>query len=273
MSKACTYGAYLVGKGLRPAKPRLGLSSEMCVPIQPNTADHPTRRPALRAKPDFPFSGCCVWSGADVELHVRIKGEVDSGDEGEDGRGEDAGVHSVYLAPSESIALHGMRGEDRARARAMVVALEVEEEEKAAGRELLARDAQEAVATPPRSFTQDAAEKHGGNRSSRSASSSASSTASGSDSGHSGSTGSSDDTLSDDDASWCSSEDSSERGSVLSFYSRLHDENPGCLPTIRVWSDLATHLTSEDIPDPLAFAEQYRAVTECVFYSFACRPF
>ena len=45
------------------------------------------------------------------------------------------------------------------------------------------------------------------------------------------------------------------------------DDNPDCLPTLRVWINLAAHLAQEDISDPVEFVEQYHAVTRYV------RPF
>ena len=45
------------------------------------------------------------------------------------------------------------------------------------------------------------------------------------------------------------------------------DDNPDCLPTLRVWTSLAAHMAEENIPDPVAFVNQYDAVTRLVCWS------
>ncbi|KAH9892022.1 hypothetical protein C8Q73DRAFT_650259, partial [Cubamyces lactineus] len=65
------YFAYLVGPGPRPDEPDNFITSDMCVPIYPNTK-HPSGRPPVHASPEFPVPNCCHWFGPDYECDVRV---------------------------------------------------------------------------------------------------------------------------------------------------------------------------------------------------------
>ena len=58
--------------------------------------------------------------------------------------------------------------------------------------------------------------------------------------------------------------------SSQSLHDCVYDENPGCLPTLRIWTDLAAHVKDSAIPDPIAFIQQYDAITQYVFITFEC---
>ncbi|KAI0645081.1 hypothetical protein C8Q79DRAFT_1119835 [Trametes meyenii] len=65
------YLVHMVGPDPRPAEPENFVTSDMCIPIYPNT-NHPTGRPPIHASPEFPVSKCCHWIGFDLERKVRV---------------------------------------------------------------------------------------------------------------------------------------------------------------------------------------------------------
>ncbi|KAI0774899.1 hypothetical protein BD413DRAFT_307839 [Trametes elegans] len=87
------YMVFLIGPGLRPEVPERCITSDMCMPIFPNTiypADSLVRyrddiqlirhpflavREPLRTEPEFPFSNCCHWFCDRTTLDLRILNE------------------------------------------------------------------------------------------------------------------------------------------------------------------------------------------------------
>ncbi|KAI0350622.1 hypothetical protein OH77DRAFT_1412663 [Trametes cingulata] len=59
-----------IGLGIRPEDAESGITSDMCVPIGPNTS-HPTGRKPVCPVGCFPYSGCYHW--LDTEFTVRIR--------------------------------------------------------------------------------------------------------------------------------------------------------------------------------------------------------
>ncbi|KAI0774911.1 hypothetical protein BD413DRAFT_308173 [Trametes elegans] len=87
------YMVFLVGPGLRPEVPEACITSDMCIPIYPNT-NYPADslvalrddiqisrfpflavRESLRTEPEFPFSNCCHWFCDRTTLDLRILNE------------------------------------------------------------------------------------------------------------------------------------------------------------------------------------------------------
>ncbi|KAH9846489.1 hypothetical protein C2E23DRAFT_744022 [Lenzites betulinus] len=67
-----------IGTTLHPEDPAHGISSDMAIPIYPNT-QHPTGRAPVRTKTSFPFSKCYHW--ADNLVTVRIRSRPDKYDD------------------------------------------------------------------------------------------------------------------------------------------------------------------------------------------------
>ena len=61
-----------VATTLRPAYPMGGVTSDMVMPIFPNT-DYAKGREPLRANPTFPFPNCYFWICARSSLRIRVK--------------------------------------------------------------------------------------------------------------------------------------------------------------------------------------------------------
>lgn len=66
------YMVYLVGPGLHPEDPELCITSDMCIPISPNTQHPFADREALKSNPPFPYHNCYHWLGPDMWLDLRI---------------------------------------------------------------------------------------------------------------------------------------------------------------------------------------------------------
>ena len=71
-SEWCRYIINPVATTLRPAYPMGGVTSDMVMPIFPNTEYAKGREP-LRADPAFPFSNCYFWICARTPLRIRAK--------------------------------------------------------------------------------------------------------------------------------------------------------------------------------------------------------
>ncbi|KAI0350638.1 hypothetical protein OH77DRAFT_1524768 [Trametes cingulata] len=65
------YLAYFVGPDPRPDEPENFITSDMCIPIYPNT-NHPTGRAPVHPETLFPFTNCSHWVGWDLERKVRV---------------------------------------------------------------------------------------------------------------------------------------------------------------------------------------------------------
>ncbi|RPD72671.1 hypothetical protein L226DRAFT_524449 [Lentinus tigrinus ALCF2SS1-7] len=60
---------------LRAEDPRIGFTSDMVVPIYPNTS-HPSGREPIHTDPEFPFSNCYHWIGYFTKVYVRTRPEL-----------------------------------------------------------------------------------------------------------------------------------------------------------------------------------------------------
>ncbi|KAI0350636.1 hypothetical protein OH77DRAFT_1439750 [Trametes cingulata] len=65
------YLAYLVGPDPRPEEPENFITSDMYIPIFPNT-NHPAGRAPVRPNSPFPFPNCSHWVGWDMERQIRV---------------------------------------------------------------------------------------------------------------------------------------------------------------------------------------------------------
>lgn len=63
---------HLIGPGLRPEVPELCITSEMCLPIFPNTFHPSGQRQPLQPRPMFPFTNCYHWFGPDMLMDIRV---------------------------------------------------------------------------------------------------------------------------------------------------------------------------------------------------------
>ncbi|KAI0350612.1 hypothetical protein OH77DRAFT_1412784 [Trametes cingulata] len=96
------YYALLVGPTLRPEDEAKAITSDMCIPIAPNTA-HPTGRPPLVTEPSFPFSNCYHWVDSDTRIRIRSGGEFYE-------------AHAVQLPTSARIDMQDILDADMDRA-------------------------------------------------------------------------------------------------------------------------------------------------------------
>ncbi len=68
-AKTAQFIALLVGTSPCPADPERAMTSDMVVPIYPNT-DHPRGRRAVRPTPDFPSSTAYLWTASEMWMRV-----------------------------------------------------------------------------------------------------------------------------------------------------------------------------------------------------------
>lgn len=67
----CRYRASPIAITLRPAHPEKGITSDMVVPIYPNT-DHSKGNIHISSTPPFPFPNCYFWIESRMSLRVRV---------------------------------------------------------------------------------------------------------------------------------------------------------------------------------------------------------
>ncbi|KAI9067479.1 hypothetical protein FKP32DRAFT_265828 [Trametes sanguinea] len=65
----------LIGTTLHPEDPANGITSDMVLPIFPNT-NHPSGRTTIDPEDSFPFSNCYFWLAGTVEVRIRNKGDM-----------------------------------------------------------------------------------------------------------------------------------------------------------------------------------------------------
>ncbi|TFK84698.1 hypothetical protein K466DRAFT_496076 [Polyporus arcularius HHB13444] len=75
-SQWCRFWVHPVAMTLRPAVPEEGITSDMVLPIHPNTQFAKGRRP-MNCTPQFPFPHCYLWIRSMMSLRVRTKRGVD----------------------------------------------------------------------------------------------------------------------------------------------------------------------------------------------------
>ena len=247
-AKACHYVAALIGPGLRDAIPEEFITPDMCTPIFPNT-DHPAGRPPVHTEPPFPFANCCHWFGPDMDLEVRVKiatdEEICEPCRPLDGEPLSPNPESMPPRTRRKMGFNGMM--TRMQAYDVWRVVEMERMHEAAGRVWFAAELPDVEATLFPSTPSDAP----GNSKQistmrRKADKPGESTVSSHDA----------QSVYSETSEYCSSTSLEEDDDSL-----VCDDNPDCLPTLRVWTNLAAHLAQEDIPDPVAFMNQYHAVT------------
>ncbi|RPD57895.1 hypothetical protein L227DRAFT_505891 [Lentinus tigrinus ALCF2SS1-6] len=75
-SEWCRYWVQPVATVLRPAVPEQGITSDMVMPIHPNTRYAKGRQP-VQSTPQFPFPNCYFWMMSRMSLRVKIKRGAD----------------------------------------------------------------------------------------------------------------------------------------------------------------------------------------------------
>lgn len=220
------YAAQLIGLGLRPEDPARCLTSEMCLPIFPNTYHPSADREALQPRTGpFPFSNCYHWLGPDMVFDMRLwnNGQSYTAEE------------RVSLPASEQVRLEGIRSRDVWKAFDAMEAQnaahsagaspkeETQEEQELVEEPHVARSA-ESEHSPPPSEQQDESE-----------SDSASSTS-------------------------APPEELSEHFALMDIFGIDEDENDDLLPIVNVWPDVGAHFNEDDVPNPMEFAEQFSQI-------------
>ncbi|OSC96772.1 hypothetical protein PYCCODRAFT_1462277 [Trametes coccinea BRFM310] len=67
------YDVSLIGNTLRSEEPEYGITSEMVIPIHPNTYRTSDNRAPVRTQPPFPFDNCFHWIESGLIVRVRRK--------------------------------------------------------------------------------------------------------------------------------------------------------------------------------------------------------
>ncbi|KAI8971025.1 hypothetical protein BD414DRAFT_518205 [Trametes punicea] len=243
-SRTLKYTTYLIDPGLRPAVPEECITSEMCIPIFPNSRYPFEDRAPLRTKPTFSFNNCYHWLGTDMELDLRI---LNHGRDYED-------PATTELPSAEHVRIEFILVKD-------------------VGRSVMAYRAIHALpasSSPiPASPTPDDLEEdsEGAERTAHSVHPSST------DSGADGRCKEYEwDSMYDSEEvrSLCSSKyQQSDRsdGSVealagMGIFGLGWDDREDLFPLVKIWLDLGAHFKGEDIPNPLDCVQQYNELVD-----------
>ena len=247
-AKACHYSAMLIGPSLRSAIPEQFITSDMCTPIFPNT-DHPTGYPPVHTEPPFPFTNCYHWFGPDMDIQVRVKITSDEEICGPvDGEPSPSGSRNMLPRTRRKMGFMGMMAEMQEYALWRVEEMEQMHEE--AVRVDFAAELPDAEADLFPCPSSDEIESSEPTSAASSIPDQRNQSCESMTSSHDA------ESVYSETSEYCSSTASLGEKSTL-----VDDDNPDCLPTLRVWTNLAAHLAQENIPDPVAFVDQYHAVT------------
>ena len=224
------FDAYLVGSGLRPEDPEKGATSDMCIPIFP-AVDHPTGRAPFHPEPAFPFSNCYHWSGPDMWVNLKIKTGAFPREKGK----------FIWLPNGDAVTMQDVCGDDSAEMENNVArrqqdlaegGFSPQEQTVPAAHVGLGtgpcNDVPSSVVVPDAPTTDD--------------SSSTFSCRTGSIAGGN---------------NW------SDDGDAETDNLTQEDET-ACQPVVQIWLDIAGELKDGDIPDPMQFAQQYKALSSYV---------
>ena len=205
----------------------------MCIPIFP-AVHHPTGRAPFRPEPSFPFNDCYHWSGIDLWIDLSIKNGEFTREKGE----------FVHLSDREVVTMMTILGGDRAE---MMNTIAWRERE-AAGEsqqvisstsvlsgpsEALDENMPLASVVVPEGFSADEVSLFYSERS-----------------------------ISLYGSDWNEDEEDD-----LDYFS-LEDER-ACQPVVQIWLDLAAQLKEDEIPNPLDFVEQHKALYAYAFLSYS----
>ena len=244
-AKACHYSAMLIGSSLRNAIPEEFITPDMCTPIFPNI-DHPAGRPAVHTEPPFPFTNCYHWFGPDMDIEVRVKITTDE-EICEPVTGELPSSAGSMPRTRRKMGFMGMMSDMQAYDVWRVKEMERTHEEAVSVEFAAELPDNEAELFPSLPLNGLECSDHTSTHTSMSGEND----------------GSCEDTTSSHDAESICSEASrySSPSSLEEKSTFFGDDNSDCLPTLRVWTNLAEHLAQEDSSDPVAFVNQYVAVT------------
>lgn len=241
------YAAHLIGPGLRPEDPERCLTSDMCIPIFPNTYHPAADRESLEPRTGpFPFSNCYHWFGPDMIYDLRVWNDGKFYTE----------EQRVSLPASQQVRLEHIRSRDVWRAFDTMEAknaatdadlpspkadTQEEQDPAAVDESCMVHSADSQPPPPPVDQQVDPSEDspviHGeviyG---------------SGYDSASSGSASSIE-------------EANGEDAVQADIFGLDFDENEDLLPIVNVWPDVGAQF-DEDIPNPMEFAKQYYEVVK-----------
>ncbi|KAH9889315.1 hypothetical protein C8Q73DRAFT_653752 [Cubamyces lactineus] len=236
----------LIGTTLRPEEPDRGITSDMAIPIYPNS-DHPHGRDPLKPETPFPFHHCYHW--IENTTTVRIRRRDDLYDDGD----------AVKLGTRQHLAMERMFSDDYDH---METACEV----------MYASDpvwrAMHPCESDDDSDEEDRMDVRG--RSKRAS--------------HGPRAGSSPDSCLSDDSdeltrtahqAGCSHKADSSVNDLLTMdvFNLAHDDDDQFLPLVDLWFDLAAHLSEEDIPNPLEFYKEQDAMKKFEWLYTHCGTF
>lgn len=226
------YAAQLIGLGLRPEDPARCLTSEMCLPIFPNTYHPSADREALQPRTGpFPFSNCYHWFGPDMVFDIRLWNNGQSY----------TAQERVSLPASEQVRL------ERIRSRDVWMAFDAMEAQNAAHTKGMPtkEDAPAEQELAEESHVARSAE-HSSHPDEQQEELPADSSTDYSDSES--------DSSSSDSASPA---ELADHFALMDIFGIDEDENDDLLPIVNVWPDVGAHFNEDDVPNPMEFAEQF----------------
>ncbi|KAI0364942.1 hypothetical protein BV20DRAFT_973755 [Pilatotrama ljubarskyi] len=219
-----------IGTTLRPEDPARGVTSNMAIPIYPNE-DHPAHRPPIRTQKPFPFRHCYHWVDNLTTVRIRrIPGLYDD-------------APAIKISSLQHIRMEKAFAEDCSRINAFVEARRAE----------AARKAEDDVwRLPPRSLSPASQDSRLS------------------------------DELNDERDLYAPRQARSRPEKApsgprmntsledlfrMDIFSLSHDPDTQFLPLVDLWFDLANHLSEDDIPSPLDFYEERKAIASIILDS------
>ncbi|KAI0326073.1 hypothetical protein GY45DRAFT_1286152 [Cubamyces sp. BRFM 1775] len=236
------YQVSLIGPSLRPEVPQQGITSDMAIPISPNT-NRPRGRSPICTETPFPFSNCYHWVNGKVLVRIRRKDE----------RYDDA--NAVRITPMQHVMIDMEFSNDYKRIDAF--------ERK---RILTDAEASDAPGEATQSVHDPAASQPTSSSSRDSRLSDCSERMShrshNADNPPEGNPTAESSVLPENNE--LKDEPTVEALFTIDVFNMAHDDTAEVLPLVDLWFELTEHLSADTIPSPLDFYKEREAITSII---------
>lgn len=245
------YEVRLIGTTLRPVDPANGITSDMVIPIYPNTF-HPSGRTPIVPETSFPFSNCYFWLGSIVEVRIRHKADMydDS--------------HAVKLSAMEHVAielgfsndfrwLHRIRKSQQAAAAAPIH----DSHDMHDAGHVVGPRRQRPIPVPFSQLTLSSQDSHLSGSSNQPQLRSTN---------HTLASSGEDEQRRCDSPHHHSAKYDPEVEAILSMdiFNLAHDDAAEYLPLVNLWFELTEHFAADSIPDPFEFFKERDTIVKYV---------
>ncbi|KAI0327943.1 hypothetical protein GY45DRAFT_1436586 [Cubamyces sp. BRFM 1775] len=242
------YQVSLIGSSLHPEVPQQGITSDMVIPIYPNT-NHPDGRSPVRTETPFPFPNCYHWVDSMVIVRIRRKDEPY----------DDA--NAVRITPKQHVMIEMEFSDDYKRIDAFErKRIHMDAEASDAPAEATQSVHDPAAPRPTSSSSRDSRLSDYSERMSH-RSHSADNSPEGDTTAESSVLpavlpGPQTDELKD--------EPTVEALFTIDVFNMAHDDTAEVIPLVDLWFELTEHLSADTIPSPLDFYKECEAITSII---------